>query len=576
MGGILSAEVALLQSFNSYEKVLRHRIVGTINFDTPFLGMHPGVVVSGIGSIFRPAPSTPGGSTSEAGNQELKLEEVSSEASITSANTLQQQSVTQLPSSHSSTTWLPTESGGSGAYSPSPLTSPTNDPNYNPPFPNDVRMKTRTGWGNALHFINKHSDGLARATRSYVTSYFEFGGCMADYNGLKNRYSRLRSLEEADRRRRDGFRRVRFVNYYTASTGRPKKPKIPPRPQELEPNNNEACDTQDGHQSPTSEMQQLTVSESSAKSQFASFGASKEKYEGILSDQATQDSHDGLRQPDNGRSVSREGSTSDSSQIMNVVDAAPITDDEYQAPAKGAKPSAVTESNASSEQDVELAGVESKTDFITTDPGHEVLASTISSLSNLPSLPPVPAPPQEPSPFDPSLYPEKDARKLAEKEHSRRTKTYERAVKDRDKAIKDRRKLLEKREKALKQAHDKQLKLEGKEIARLKKNSAKQETETFSNSIKSKDDNASNESSKPLETDDPVDEEGKPEKVKKDKKFCMLPPKINGDVDPCWVRVFMRDVDEVGAHCGLFFVGEQYEWLVDDVGRRIQDWVLDG
>ena len=571
MGGILSAEVALLQSFNGYEKALRHRILGTINFDTPFLGMHPGVVVSGIGSIFRPAPSAPGDSTSEAENQELKLGQVSNEASIVSPDISQQSSVTQLPSSHSSTTWLPTESGASGAYPLSPLASPINDPNYNPPFPNDVRMKTRTGWGNALHFINKHSDGLARATRSYVTSYFEFGGCLADYNGLKNRYSRLRSLEEPDSRRRDGHRRVRFVNYYTASTGRPKKPKLPPS-SDL---NNEACYVQDGHPSPAPEMQQLTVSESGEDFPFASSGASIEKSKDIESDEAPRDSHDRLLDIDDGGSTSREGSLLDSSRTMKVVDAAPIADNEHLAPAKEPDASAATESNSLSEQNAELAGTESNTDPITLDPSHEAPASDISSLSTLPSLPPVPEQPEEPSPFDPSLYPEKDARKLAEKEHSRRTKAYDRAVKDRDKTIKDRRKLLEKREKALKQAHEKKLKQEAKEIAKSKKNSAN-EAETLSKSVRGKDAKTSSESSRPLETDGLVDEEGKSEKAKKDKKFCMLPPKINGLVDPCWVRVFMRDVDEVGAHCGLFFVGEQYEWLVGDVGQRIQDWVLGG
>src|ERR1700712_4588051 len=61
MGGILSAEVAL-QAPNSPAtgKPFRHRILGTISFDTPFLGMHPGVVVSGIGSLFRPAPDPQG------------------------------------------------------------------------------------------------------------------------------------------------------------------------------------------------------------------------------------------------------------------------------------------------------------------------------------------------------------------------------------------------------------------------------------------------------------------------------------------------------------------------------------
>ena len=258
---------------------------------------------------------------------------------------------------------------------------------------------------------------------------------------------------------------------------------------------------------------------------------------------------------------------------MNVVDAAPISDDEHLAPATETDPSAVTGRKSLPEHNVELAGIESNTESMTPNPGLETPALTINSLSTLPSLPPIPEQPQEPSPFDSSLYPEKDARKLAEKEHSRQIKAYERAVKDRDKAIKDRRKLLEKREKAMKQAHDKQLKLEEKELAKSKKNAAKQEAEAFS---KSKDAKASSESPRPQETDQLIDEEGKSEKVKKDKKFCMLPPKINGHVDPCWVRVFMRGVDEVGAHCGLFFVGEQYEWLVDDVGRRIQDWALGG
>ena len=50
MGGILSAEVALLN---------KHRILGTVNFDTPFLGMHPGVIASGLGSLFTPASESP-------------------------------------------------------------------------------------------------------------------------------------------------------------------------------------------------------------------------------------------------------------------------------------------------------------------------------------------------------------------------------------------------------------------------------------------------------------------------------------------------------------------------------------
>jgi hypothetical protein len=35
----------------------------------------------------------------------------------------------------------------------------------------------------------------------------------------------------------------------------------------------------------------------------------------------------------------------------------------------------------------------------------------------------------------------------------------------------------------------------------------------------------------------------------------------------------MEGVDEVGAHCGLFFSGPQYESLVGNVGERIGKWV---
>lgn len=56
MGGLLSADVALLQERTGLR---RHRLLGIISFDTPFLGMHPGVISAGLGSIFRPAPKPP-------------------------------------------------------------------------------------------------------------------------------------------------------------------------------------------------------------------------------------------------------------------------------------------------------------------------------------------------------------------------------------------------------------------------------------------------------------------------------------------------------------------------------------
>jgi len=39
------------------------------------------------------------------------------------------------------------------------------------------------------------------------------------------------------------------------------------------------------------------------------------------------------------------------------------------------------------------------------------------------------------------------------------------------------------------------------------------------------------------------------------------------------MKVEMMGVDEVGAHCGLFFLGDVYERLVGDVAGKIEGWV---
>lgn len=60
MGGILSAEVVLKKSKpGDTVYSFQHRILGTVNFDTPFLGMHPGIIASGLNSLFKPAHGAP-------------------------------------------------------------------------------------------------------------------------------------------------------------------------------------------------------------------------------------------------------------------------------------------------------------------------------------------------------------------------------------------------------------------------------------------------------------------------------------------------------------------------------------
>jgi len=67
MGGILAAEVVLLRN---ERQGFRHRILGAVSFDSPFLGMHPGVISAGLGSIFRSegkSPSEEDGSAEDGG-----------------------------------------------------------------------------------------------------------------------------------------------------------------------------------------------------------------------------------------------------------------------------------------------------------------------------------------------------------------------------------------------------------------------------------------------------------------------------------------------------------------------------
>lgn len=551
MGGILSAEVALLPPYSAISReLLRHRILGTISFDTPFLGMHPGVVVSGIGSLFRPAADPP------------QMQSVQSNG----GNTPSRPSDPAAASSSSQTGDYFGMVSTDAESAVSPFASPSNDPNYNPPFPNDVRIPIRTGWDNALHFITKHSDGLTKATTAYVTSHLEFGGCLADYRGLKNRYTRLRSLEDVDELSQDPIqgeklkRRVRFVNYYTASTGRTKTAHEPGRRQS----------EQRGRSSKPMEMEMHDMGVSNRLSASTTRSVSKSPRISVEEHRDGQVLPHPLQDPDGAvldREALQEDTGSEDNEGMDNIDPSPIPDN-----------------NPQDMQDEATQPTPSGPENDPPHPPNEPLSRSETDTSRQPlpdhsSLPPIPATPTAPLPFDPTPYAAKDSRKLAEKEHARLVKTYQRALKDRDNAIKDRRKLLEKREKKARQEHDKQVKADEKQRIRDEKAEFKR---------------LASESTRPgLSTSDSKQQDGKTKDTKKqrnkerhvlvkpppkDRKFCVLPPKNEAGVrDPCWVRVFMEGVDEVGAHCGLFVsTGAHYERLVGDVGERVAEWVREG
>ncbi|KAI9816460.1 MAG: hypothetical protein M1827_001592 [Pycnora praestabilis] len=565
MGGILSAEVVLLPSSAAKpERRSQPRILGTINFDTPFLGMHPGVVVSGIGSLFRPAPDPPISrkqssvqpvDSSQGLSQNSNIAEGSIYVTPSPPSLYQSESHTSVvhtPASRGSMTTLPTLTS-TDLQTPmansvmSPLSPTASDPNYNPPFPNDVRLPVRTGWNNALHFIVKHSDGLMKATEQYVTSHLEFGGCLADYSGLKTRYAKIRALEAVDdhyparpQENSPHQRRVRFVNYYTASTGRSKVPK----PSPAQASDPETCNLENAEQRPTADTETTSLSNPSTRSASRSSRISLEKGRGAeVFKQALTGAENRRSDDENDDSDYADAVSEISLEIDQEIDhLEPLPYEDHSEPETIPTHLQKQDTNGTSEE----------------------APPSLAELKKAPTLPPLPPDPQQPPSFDPSIYTDKDTRKLAEKENVRVLKAYKQALKDREKAIKERQKLLEKRDKKARQDREKIVKLEEKQRLKEEKEEQKRQAALNPDALPT----AQKEKCKEKEG-----EEVSSTKAKRDKKFCMLPPKDNGRLDPTWVRVYMQGVDEVGAHCGLFFIGEAYEKLVGDVGARIEEWV---
>ena len=465
MGGILAAEVALLTpySLTSRER-FRHRILGTINFDTPFLGMHPGVIVSGIGSLFKPAPAP----AKPKERRDLRNQDVSWPVSSSVEPTVDApEDSSGYFGSTSDVTLLASKLSTqiSRQDNLSPLGTPANDPNFDPPFQNDIRLPVRKGWDNTLHFIMKHSDSLTQATKSYVTSHLEFGGCLADYPGLKNRYTKIRGLEDVNERQDNldtlavPLKRVRFVNYYTASTGRIPRDKSPPGAKKSGKQRQPSVVSSDMGE----EMQNMSLVPAESQS-FPNVSNESSKQPQDI-DNPISRAISISAQHEATETTAGEEALSDVNQEMSHVEPGPLTDEND------------PEHKESAESNTDRTAECGRT---TLSPEHDDTAKHTSSLQ----LPPVPPSPTTPLPFDPSPYTNKDERKIAGKEHSRQMKAFQRAIKDRDKTIKERRKLVEKREKEERQGREKRLKEQEKLRVKEEKEIMKRSIETDSHTNK--------------------------------------------------------------------------------------------
>ncbi|KAM0559749.1 hypothetical protein ACHAPJ_004273 [Fusarium lateritium] len=600
MGGILAADVVLMPNPSPYGTYpFKHRIIGHISLDCPFLGLHPGIVVSGISSLFKPAPTPPGnGSQGNVnGNTPYGPE----------ASTFVDPSVSSLYLTNSQSSGLVSPTSPPSIASSSQLPQ---DPFFNQPFFNDSAFQERPFVKRMLHFANKYrSEGLVQAAAKHIFSYLEFGSCLADPTGLETRYRNLRALEDVDELQPQDTKnnlgpptaRVRFVNYYTLSTGRPKSPKPTPKlgsPQagtdslsspktSLDLANNSASSSSlelefSPNKVDTKEQSQLHAGHESRLPSITlehrdTMGNSRD-HQTLLDVQAKTLQAQASNATIKGNSFGDDESvTSDINRLsMHSIDPTPIDEDSIPPTTQDNTPSA-------SKDSVPLAPMDSST----TVPEKEET-----------DLPPLPEPPIAPEIPDPSLYTDKDERKQVEREAKRLRRAHEHALKDHAKAVREREKLVEKRqkraqkevEKALKEAARqekealKESQKKGKEAEKEQQRLAKEASEREKKAQEEEEHNeehqrfteAEEESQQAAEAEILAEaRELKSTKPRKLRKFCNVPKSGSRGTDPTWIDIYMADVDEVGAHCGLFFPGVHYEKLVGDVGNRITGWVQD-
>lgn len=441
-----------------------------------------------------------------------------------------------------------------------------NDPGFNPSFPNDVRVQERTWWGNVVHFVKKHnSEGLINAAANHVMSHMEFGGSMFDIQSLTSRYENIRKLEDVDDLKQVGVpgvpRQVRFIQYYTICNGFPKKPKQ---------------EDLDRDEAPT------TPSNTNLEK-----GASLISFDGPN----LEPQIDVFEQDHKPLSISNSERSS-----LELLVPEPIPDELPTAArniSTGIEKSNSTPHNGLLET-TQRSGddkILSPTDEPLLDGDKASAADIIGAVAALDlDLPPIPELPPKPDSVDLDQYTDKDARKLAEKEAKRVQKVYAQAVKDREKAVKEREKIIEKRRKKQAQEAEKKAKEEKKKRKKEETAATPSPAVATETELSAPSDDAPPEwrpvspdptpaqqgkkktASMSQSTDKGKDRDEEKKTKLKQRKFCNV-PKVHGRVDPKWVSVFMKDMDEVVAHTSLFFTGEHYEGLVGDVGNTIVEWV---
>lgn len=460
-------------------------------------------------------------------------------------------------------------------------------------------------------------------------SYLEYGGVLADPAGLESRYCRLRALEDVDELQPSGLgkdprgptTRVRFVNYYTLCTGLPRTPKSG-TPKSESPkagdDEEEEVDLIGPQNKTTGAAAPVSVPTMVAAAENTTAGYPTEYFD-MVEPKSLLHEKGKLRANHHGSRPSITVEDHDKSMLFAGSSAPNLgTCSGTQSP------------DPTSQDTTSLPGDLDELSMQEIDPTPMDESSDSATLQTRPSdqsfeldLPPIPDEPTPPELPDLDQYPNKDSRKLAEREAKRLQRVYDQAMKDRSRAIHERERIVEKRRRKASKDAERLAKGARKEAQREEKE-ARKEMERLEKESRKESERAEKEARKEAER---VEKEAQKEAERKEKEaqneaerkekealkkqrrlekeaqdmeraalaaaaaearadtkprklrqFCNLPDKVptaNGgyERDAAWVEVFMADVDEVGAHCGLFLPGPHYERLVGDVGSRIVGWV---
>ncbi|KAG7445324.1 uncharacterized protein BT62DRAFT_897963 [Guyanagaster necrorhizus] len=194
MGGLLAAEAATHIS-NNPDGYRPHRIVGMVAFDTPYLGMHPHVVITGIASLF--TDDSKDKKTERQMNEHPDVQIVDSNVTDeweTFRKNIGGMSLSPYinQSLHSSTGCIGRTSSSSLLLFPSHSSS---SPPSRSPSPSliDQTMNFLNSHADdpLVRWARKHSDEPFTASKRWLVEHFQFGSCMFDPAGLKARYTAL-------------------------------------------------------------------------------------------------------------------------------------------------------------------------------------------------------------------------------------------------------------------------------------------------------------------------------------------------------------------------------------------------